>query len=66
MSFSQTVLRNLLNSDNMLVRMLAILDRRIGKRTLEKIKQNTEELPEWLQFFYKLRFDNEDLQHTNS
>jgi hypothetical protein len=47
-----------LKSDNRLVRMLAIMDRRVGKRTLEKIKPSICDLPEWLQFFYRLRIES--------
>ena len=39
------------------VRMFAILDRRIGKRTLKKIAETVNEQPEWLQYFYRLRLD---------
>ena len=46
-----------LQSENLLVRLLAILDKRVGKRTLEKLKSTSKTLPEWLQYFYKLRFD---------
>jgi len=50
-----------LESENWLVRMLAIMDRRVGKRTLEKIKPSIADLPEWLQYFYHLRFQSEDI-----
>ena len=46
-----------LQSENLLVRLLAVLDKRIGKRTLERLKTTSKTLPEWLQYFYKLRFD---------
>lgn len=46
-----------LSSENPIVRMFAILDRRVGKRTLEKLKETMSCQPEWLQFFYKLRID---------
>ena len=48
-----------LKSDDYLVRMFAIMDRRVGKRTLEKIKLTISDVPEWLQFFYILRLENE-------
>ena len=47
-----------LKSDNLLVRMMAIMDRRVGKRTLEKIKPDISDLPEWLQYFYNLRIES--------
>lgn len=48
-------------SENPLIRMFAVLDRRIGKRTLLSIKEHIEEEPEWLQLFYKLRIDAEKI-----
>ncbi len=50
-----------IRSENPLVRMFAILDRRIGKRTLIKLKDAVEELPLWLRQFYRLRFDAESI-----
>lgn len=50
-----------INSYDPLVRMFAILDRRVGKRTLEKQKNNIELQPEWLKQFYKLRLDAEKI-----
>jgi len=50
---------NSLQSENLLVRMLAILDRRVGKRTLEKLKDTVGEQPEWLRYFYQLRLESE-------
>ena len=46
-------------SNNYIVRMLAILDRRVGKRTLAKVKPTISDLPEWLQYFYNLRMAND-------
>ena len=50
-----------LESDDLLVRLLAVLDRRTGRRTLEKLKFTVNDLPEWLQYFYNLRFENENI-----
>ena len=50
-----------IQSDNPIVRMFAILDRRVGKRTLEKLKDDLDEQPEWLKQFYILRFEAENL-----
>ena len=44
-------------SENPIIRMFAILDRRLGKRTLDKIKDSICDQPEWLQYFYKLRIE---------
>jgi len=40
---------------NPIVRMFAVLDRRVGKRTLLIIKETIEEQPLWLKQFYQLR-----------
>lgn len=46
-----------IHSDNPLVRMFAVLDRRIGKRTLNSIKASLDEQPQWLKIFYLLRLE---------
>ena len=42
-------------SPDSIVRMFAILDRRLGKRTLAKLKDDIDNQPEWLRQFYTLR-----------
>lgn len=49
--------------ENPLVRMFAVLDRRVGKRTLLKLATQIEEQPQWLQFFYMLRLDAETIPY---
>ncbi|MDR1822131.1 MAG: hypothetical protein LBQ91_06820 [Oscillospiraceae bacterium] len=51
-----------LKSDNPLVRLLAVLDRRTGKRTLEQMKTEAGELPDWLRYFYYLRLTSEGIK----
>ncbi len=48
-----------IRSGNPLVRMFAVLDRRIGKRTLSKLEDSVEDQPLWLQQFYLLRISAE-------
>lgn len=48
-----------INSENPMVRMFAVLDRRIGKRTLADLKVRIDDQPEWLKLFYRLRIDSE-------
>lgn len=48
-------------ADNPLIRMFAILDRRVGKRTLAKLKSELVKQPQWLQQIYLLRFDAESV-----
>ena len=50
-----------LASDNLLVRIFAILDRRVGKRTLYKLKENIESEPEIFQLFYNIRIEAEGI-----
>ncbi len=48
-----------IQSSDPIVRMFAILDRRLGKRTLLKLKDNIDGQPEWLRQFYTLRIEAE-------
>ncbi|MBE6624770.1 MAG: hypothetical protein E7622_03900 [Ruminococcaceae bacterium] len=50
-----------LYSENPIVRMFAVLDRRVGKRTLTKVKETIEEQPLWLKQFYQLRLAAEGI-----
>lgn len=54
-------IKDSINSVNPLVRMFAVMDRRVGKRTLVKLKSEVNKQPEWLQLFYNLRFEAENL-----
>ena len=48
-----------IDSENPLVRMFAVLDRRVGKRTLERLE--VEKQPAWLRQFYQVRLDTEKI-----
>lgn len=48
-----------INSDNLLIRIFAILDRRVGKRTLYKIKENILNEPEIFKQFFNIRMNAE-------
>jgi len=48
-------------SPDAMVRLFAILDKRVGKRRLEKVLSDVESQPEWLQIFFKLRLDAEGI-----
>ncbi|MBR3269560.1 MAG: HAD family hydrolase [Oscillospiraceae bacterium] len=50
-----------LRSENALVRMFALLDRRTGKRTLEKLRPEMEHAPQWLKMIYAVRLEAEHL-----
>ena len=53
--YLKTDITTSLNSDNYLLRVFAYMDRRVGKRTLIKIKDEVEKLPEWVKQFYQIR-----------
>lgn len=44
-----------IRSKNPIEVMFAILDRRIGKKTLKDIESNSDNYPKWLNYFYELR-----------
>lgn len=50
-----------LDSPDELVRMFAIMDRRVGKRRLEKLRVDVSAQPDWLQYFYILRMEAEGI-----
>lgn len=53
--YMNSPIKESLSSINPIVRMFAILDRRVGKRTLQRLEHEMEKQPEWLRFFYQLR-----------
>lgn len=60
-AYRQQGIQESLNAENPLVRLFAVLDRRAGRRTLERARARLEEQPEWLRFFYRLRLEAEGL-----
>lgn len=50
-----------LASPDPVVRLFAILDKRIGRRRLQKILSEIEQQPEWLQVFYRLRLETDGI-----
>ncbi len=59
--FLKTDISQSLHSENYLLRIFAYLDRRVGKRTLVKIRDEVEALPQWVQQFYHLRCESEGI-----
>ena len=57
LEFRNLSIQDALASGNYIIKILAILDKRVGKRTLEKIKQAEEykQYPAWAGQFYELR-----------
>jgi len=56
-SFLQTPIMEALYSDHYMIRAFAIVDRRIGKRTLQKLRESGDyqSFPPWVRQFYELR-----------
>ena len=48
-----------IRSDDPIVRMFVVLDRRVGKRTLQKLQESFETQPDWVRQFYLLRVNAE-------
>lgn len=59
--YLKTDIETSLHSDNYLLRVFAYLDRRVGKRTLIKIRDEAEKLPEWVKQFYQIRCQAEGM-----
>lgn len=59
LSYLNLPVQQALASENPLIRVFAIMDRRLGKRTLQSIAGAQEYLayPAWVQQFYRLRLD---------
>ena len=54
-TYLKTDIAAALHSDNYLLRVFAYMDRRVGKRTLVKVKDEVEKLPDWVKQFYQIR-----------
>ncbi|MFD4816784.1 SF0329 family protein [Peribacillus butanolivorans] len=55
-------IEELLKSSDILINILCLLDRRIGKRTLLKMEKTILKEHELIQYFYKLRCDAENIK----
>jgi hypothetical protein len=57
LQFRNMTIKDALESENFIIKIFAILDKRIGKRTLAQIKERNEYMsyPVWVQQFYQLR-----------
>lgn len=66
LAFLQMPIPDALTSDNSLIRMFAIMDRRIGKRTLRAIAEEKAYLtcPDWLRQFYLLRLEVSEIEQN--
>jgi hypothetical protein len=57
LQFRSMAIEDALHSDNHIIRIFAILDRRVGTRTLRQIAADGtyKALPQWVRQFYELR-----------
>lgn len=62
-SFFHLPIEDALIDENYIIRILAILDRRTGKRILKRIKDSGEyvDYPDWVRPFYELRFEVDEI-----
>ena len=58
-SFLGMPIEDALHSENYIIRIFAILDKRVGARTLRKVKEqgDYQNLPDWVKQFYELRLN---------
>jgi hypothetical protein len=64
--FDNQSIKNSLKSENLIVRIFAILDRRVGKRRLKTMQANVDNEATTIKEFYALRAKAEGLTNTNS
>ena len=62
--FTTQSIEDSLDSENAIVRMFAVLDRRVGKRRLLKLTDRISAEPEWLKAFYLIRLQAEGVEFT--
>lgn len=53
--------RECLNSENYILELLAVLDRKIGKRTVKQLADKISTEPEWFRKFILLRAESEGI-----
>ena len=59
--FDNQSLEKSLASENPLIRIFALLDRRLGKRRLLALADSMEQEPDWMRTFYRIRMQAEGL-----
>ncbi|SFS03923.1 SF0329 family protein [Anaeromicropila populeti] len=62
--FDNQDIKQSLVSENPIVRLFAILDRRVGKRTLINLMERIENELEWLKPFYFIRLEAENITYN--
>ncbi|MDI3478508.1 MAG: hypothetical protein PWQ59_2033 [Thermoanaerobacterium sp.] len=49
-----------LESDNTIIKVLALIDRRVGKRIISDLKDSIENESKLVRYFYQLRYEAEE------
>ena len=62
--YRQSEIQAAVRHENPIVRMFAVLDRRLGKRSLERLCDALDDQPDWLRAFYRLRLEAEGISPT--
>ncbi|WP_312938967.1 hypothetical protein [Oscillibacter sp.] len=63
LQFRNLPIQEALESENYIIKVLAIMDRRVGKRTLSTILENEayKDFPAWVRQFYELRLSQANM-----
>ena len=64
--FDNQSIEKSLTSENPLVRVFALLDRRLGKRRLLALEESMEQELDWVRAFYVIRMQAEGLMEANN
>ena len=64
--FDNQSIEKSLTSENPLVRVFALLDRRLGKRRLLALEESMEQELDWVRAFYVIRLQAEGLMEANN
>lgn len=59
--FDNQNIKKSISSDNIIIKILAVLDKRTGKRTLKKLKENLKNEQRLFQIFYIIRAKSEGI-----
>ncbi|MDP4144063.1 MAG: hypothetical protein Q8936_06195 [Bacillota bacterium] len=59
--FLASFIEESLKSENIIIKILSVIDRRVGKRTLVNMRSSIINEHEAIQYFYKLRCDSEKI-----
>lgn len=59
LEFIDMQIQDALKSENSIIRILAVMDRRVGRRTLQSLDESS--FPEWARVFYRLRLQAENM-----